>query len=340
MAVTAGEILLKTNRIIPSGDTVLAGSGPLLLLVATHLISAGVTIQAFLDTTPLNNYFGSLKYLPNVLPAVKDLFKGFQMQQKIRKSGVPIYWNVKNLRAIGADSLESVRFQYAGKTKEIKASTLFLHNGLVPNTQMTMLIDCDHYWDPVQRYWRPVLDNWGNTSVSGVSVAGDAARIAGASAAETSGYLAGLQAAFSLKMISEQERDRKARPLQEKLARATRIRPFLNHLYQPSPELLVPRDDETIVCRCEELTVGQIKNALTSSLSDLNQVKALTRCGMGLCQGRMCALTLAEVIADYRKDYFNDLDFFRIRPPVKPISFEQLSNLQLAIPSEEANEIG
>ena len=61
MAATAAEILLKSNRIIPEGDTVLAGSGPLLLLVAAHLISTGATIQAVLDTTPYSNYFNSFK---------------------------------------------------------------------------------------------------------------------------------------------------------------------------------------------------------------------------------------------------------------------------------------
>lgn len=340
MAATAADILLKSNRIIPEGETILAGSGPLLLLVATHLISAGVTIQAVLDTTPFGHYLSSLKHVLKALLAFDTLYRGIQMQQKIRKSGIPIYRNVKNLEAHGSDSFEYVRFQNSGRTQEVYADTLLLHNGLVPDTQMTFLVDSKHEWYDVQRYWRPLVDRWGNSSVNGVGIAGDTAGIAGANAAEISGYLAGLEAAFSLKMISKQERDLKAKPLQKLLARETHIRPFLDNLYKPTPELLVPRDSETIVCRCEEVTVNQIREAIESGLLSPNQVKAQTRCGMGPCQGRMCGLTLSEIIADNTKVSIADIDYFRIRPPIKPITMEQLSKIDLAGNLEDANEIG
>jgi bacterioferritin-associated ferredoxin len=174
------------------------------------------------------------------------------------------------------------------------------------------------------------VDKWGNTSVIGVGIAGDGAGIAGANAAEISGYLAGLEAAFSLKMISEQERDLKAEPLQKMLTRETLIRPFLDCLFKPSPDLLVPRESKTIVCRCEEVTVDQIRDALESGLLNPNQVKAQTRCGMGPCQGRLCGLIVSEIIADYRKVNIADIDYLRIRPPVKPITIEQLSTMQIS----------
>jgi bacterioferritin-associated ferredoxin len=273
------------------------------------------------------------------LLAFENLYKGIQMGQKIRKSGVPIYRNVKNLEALGSDSVEYVRFQNSGRTQEVKANTLLLHNGLVPDTQMTFLLDCNHEWYGVQRYWRPIVDKWGNTSVNGVGIAGDVAGIKGANAAEISGYLVGLEAAFSLKMISEQERDLKAKPLQKKLARETHIRPFLDYLYKPSPDLLVPRDSKTIVCRCEEVPADQIRKALESGLMNPNQVKAQTRCGMGPCQGRMCGLSVSEIIVNYGKVNIPNVDYFRIRPPVKPITMEQLSKIQLVGQLEDVNEI-
>ena len=75
------------------------------------------------------------------------------------------------------------------------------------------------------------------------------------------------------------------------------IRPFLEHLYQPSSECLVPSNEATIVCRCEEVSAGQILESLTLGALDMSQIKAFTRCGMGPCQGRMCGLTVAEIIA-------------------------------------------
>jgi thioredoxin reductase/bacterioferritin-associated ferredoxin len=339
MAATAADILLKSSRIIPAAETVLAGSGPLLLLVATHLILAGAPIRALLDTTPFSHYLGSLKHFPRALVAFKDLAKGIQMQQKIRQNGIPIHRNVTHLEALGSDSIEGVRFQSAGRTQEVEAKTLLLHNGLVPDTQISILLDCEHEWYAAQRYWRPVVDKWGNATVDGVGIAGDAAGIAGANAAEMSGYLAGLEAAFSLKKISEQERNLEAKPLQKDLARETHIRPFLDHLYKPAHAFCVPRDSETIVCRCEEVAVDQIRNAMESGLLNPNQVKAQTRCGMGPCQGRMCGLTLSEMVADYAKVDIANVGHLRIRPPLKPISLEQLSRIQLAGQLEDDNAI-
>jgi len=340
MAATAADILLKSNRIIPEGDTVLVGSGPLLLLVATHLISAGATIQAVLDTTPFRNYLISLKHLPKALLAFKTLYKGLEMLQKIRKSGIPVYRNVKNLAALGSDSVEYVRFQSGGRTRQVKTNTLFLHNGLVPDTQMTRHLECDHEWYTIQRYWKPAVDKWGNTSVNGVGISGDAAGIAGANIAEISGYLAGLEAAFALEKISEQERDLKAKPLRKKLGKESHIRPFLDTLYKPNPDLLVPRDSNTIVCRCEGVTVDQIKKSLGDGLVNPNQIKAQTRSGMGPCQGRMCGLTISETIADYAKVDIANVDYLRIRPPVKPMTLEQLSKIQLADQLEDVDAIG
>jgi hypothetical protein len=242
MAATAADILLKSSGVIPKGDTVLAGSGPLLLLVATHLILAGVAIRAVCDTTPLSNYQSSLRYFPKALLAFKTLHKGLKMLQEIRKSDIPVYRNINKLAAFGSDSLEYIRFQSGGRTRKVEANTLFLHNGLVPDTQMTRLLDCEHEWYETQRYWQPAVDKWGNTSINGVGIAGDAAGIAGANAAKISGYFAGLEAAFALQMISEQERDRKAKPFQHELAKETYIRPFLDTLYQPNPVFLLPRE--------------------------------------------------------------------------------------------------
>ena len=111
-----------------------------------------------------------------------------------------------------------------------------------------------------------------------------------------------------MKKISEGERDRKAQPLQKKLTRETHIRPFLDTLFKPGPERLVSSDPETIVCRCEEVTVDQIKKALESGLLNPNQVKAQTRCGMGPCQGRVCGPALA-LLRGWEAD--------RVRPPLR-----------------------
>jgi len=329
MAATAADVLLKSHGIVPAGDTVLAGSGPLLFLTAVRLIEAGSAVKAVLDTTPSANIAASLPYLPKALLAAEYLVKGLAMKRKIRRRGTRIYRNVKQIEAQGSDTVECVRFMSNGAFGEIKVDTLLLHNGVVPDTQITLLLECEHNWYGVQRYWRPVVDMWGNTRLSGVRVAGDAAGISGAKAAEASGHLAALEAAFALNIISGEERDLKAAPFRKRLARERSVRPFLDRLFRPDPDLLVPRDDHTVVCRCEEVTAGEIRKALELGTLGPNQLKSQTRTGMGPCQGRMCGLAVAEIIADHRKVDVSEVGCLRVRPPIKPITVKQLSEIQL-----------
>jgi thioredoxin reductase/bacterioferritin-associated ferredoxin len=329
MAATAVDVLLKSHGLVPSGRIALAGSGPLIFLTAARLIEFDVTLQAVLDTTPRFNYFAALPALPKALLGYEYLIKGLRMQQRIRRSRIPIYRNVKNIEARGSSSVESVRFKSKGTPRELKVDILLLHNGVVPDTQITQLLECEHIWNDRQRYWQPLVDNWGNTSEKGIAVAGDAAGIAGAKAAEASGHLAALEAAYRLKVIPRQERDLRSAPFKKKWQREKAVRPFLERLFRPQPALLVPRDDQTVVCRCEEVTAGEIRKALALGALGPNQLKSLTRSGMGPCQARMCGLTVSEIIAEYRNEDISKVGYPRIRPPIKPLTIDQLADLEL-----------
>lgn len=330
MAATAADVLLKSNGMIPSGDTLLAGSGPLLFLTAARLIEAGAAVIAVLDTTPFKNYFTSLPYLPKALMASEYLVKGLALKRKIRRAGTPIYRSVKQLYVAGSDSVKSVRFSTNSASREFTVDTLLLHNGVVPDTQITTLLECEHSWYDAQRYWRPVVDKWGNTTLAGIGVAGDAAGINGAKAAAASGHIAALEAAAALSFISKEERDIRTAPFERIISRERAVRPFLDRLFRPDPSLLVPQDDQTVVCRCEEVTAGEIRKVLDLGAVGPNQLKSQIRSGMGPCQGRMCGLTVSEMIADHRGVDVSDVGYIRIRPPIKPITVEQLANLQLA----------
>ena len=329
MAATAADVLLKSHGLIPDGKIVLAGSGPLLFLTAARLLDFGVTVVAVLDTTPFSNYIAGLAALPRALLGYDYLLKGLRMKRKIRRRGVPIYRNVKDIEAEGSQAVETVRFSSNGTTSELKTSILLLHNGVVPDSQITRQLECEHLWYDIQRYWQPRLDKWGNTIETGIAVAGDAAGIAGAKAAEAAGHLAGLEAACRLGVITRQEKDLRAAPFEKRLLREKAVRPFLDRLFRPDPALLVPADDRTIVCRCEEITAGEIRQALELGAPGPNQLKSQTRCGMGPCQARMCGLTVAEIIADYRNIDIAEVGYPRIRPPIRPITVDQLADLEL-----------
>ena len=111
-----------------------------------------------------------------------------------------------------------------------------------------------------------------------------------------------------------------------RLARYQRGRKFLDVLYRPAKQFRVPHGD-TIVCRCEEVRAQQVTETIALGCSGPNQMKAFLRCGMGPCQGRFCGLTVAEMIAEGRGLSPQEIGYYRLRPPVKPITVAEMASL-------------
>jgi NAD(P)H-nitrite reductase large subunit len=112
------------------------------------------------------------------------------------------------------------------------------------------------------------------------------------------------------------------------LARQHSLRVVLDKLFPPAAELLAPVGADDIVCRCEEITVAELQDAVAQGCTDANRVKAFTRCGMGPCQGRMCGATAAEVIARALGQTADQPGQFRVRLPVRPVPVAELARLQ------------
>jgi bacterioferritin-associated ferredoxin len=155
-----------------------------------------------------------------------------------------------------------------------------------------------------------------------IIVAGDGAGIGGARVAALSGRIAALGVAQALGRIDVTTRDAAAAPLRVERARYLAIRPLLDTLYAPRPRVL---DDATIVCRCEEVTAAQVRDAAGLGCLGLNQMKSFTRCGMGPCQGRMCGATAAEVLAAARGVPVATIEPYRTRFPTKPVTVGELA---------------
>jgi NADPH-dependent 2,4-dienoyl-CoA reductase/sulfur reductase-like enzyme len=329
MAAGAGQILLKSAAMVPGGRVVLAGSGPLLLLIAWQYLRAGVKIEAIIDTTSRSSLLEALPHLPRALPALDYLLKGLSFMRAIKKAGIPIYKHVNDLRVEGHESIESVSFSTTtGKDKtniSIETDTLLLHQGVIPNLRLPLAAGCNVEWEGSQQSWKVGNDIWGQSSVDRVMVAGDCAGIVGARAGELQGRLCALQLGHEQRKIDQAQRDQAAKQIKRSLQRHLSIRPFLDALYAPSSAYQLP-DDETLVCRCEEVNAGQIRQAAHTGCVGPNQVKAFTRCGMGPCQGCLCGSTVSALIADETGASMEQVGYFRVRPPFKPITLGELAN--------------
>lgn len=322
----AAQIALKSAGSVPSGPVVLAGGGPLLLLVACQLLDAGVTVAGVVETSPAANQRAALPHLLPALGAPSYLLKGLRMMWRLRAAGVPWFSAASGLAVEGQAQAQALRFTARGRQHRLEAAVVLLHHGVVPNTQLTRLMRVDHDWSDTQLAWLPRVDDWCQTSLAGLRVAGDGAAIAGALAAEASGALAALGAAHALQRLTDAERNARAAPYQRVLRQQSRIRPFLDALYRP-PEWINTPDDDTMVCRCEEVTAGRIREMARLGCQGPNQTKFFSRCGMGPCQGRQCGLTVTQILASALGKPAAEVGAYRIRSPLKPVPMASLAAL-------------
>ena len=329
MTAGAAQTMLKSSGLVPDGPTVIAGQGPLLWLLAAQILRLGGRIDRILDTTERRNYLAAL---PHAFAFVTSSYfaKGRAMMKEVRAK-VPVVTRVSELVAAGDGRLVTVTYVAGGRRETIPTQLLLLHQGVVPNVNLAMAAGVEHRWDDSQLCWSPMLDRNGSTSVEGIAIAGDGAGIGGVAAAVARGRIAAIAAVEALAPAAAV----KLAPMstfRASLAQAERGRAFLDTLFRPARQFRIPSGD-TIVCRCEEVTTKDVLDAVAIGATGPNQLKAYCRCGMGPCQGRLCGLTVTELMAQAHGKSPQEIGYYRLRAPVKPITLAELA----AVPKTEAD---
>ncbi|KIC09264.1 pyridine nucleotide-disulfide oxidoreductase [Leisingera sp. ANG-M1] len=331
MTVGAAQVMLKSDATVADG-AVFAGSGPLLYLIVAQYLRLGVPVAALVDTTPRQNYLNAVPLLPGALRQAGQLKKGLALLREIRAAGIPQYRFAEGLEILGEDKAEGLRFTANGQPYEIASETVFLHHGVQPNLNMTRAMDLAHRWNPQQLCWQVEADAWGQTSVPHVSAAGDGAGIIGAEGARIAGDLAALNILHRLGHLSEGERDRQTAPGSARLAAMAPFRAFLDRLYRPAGAFRLPQNPETLVCRCEEQSLANLRAGFNQGARDPNALKSLTRCGMGPCQGRQCGHMVTGLLAEWQAEPPEAVGYYRLRSPQRLLTLEELSRFQ-AVPA-------
>ena len=327
MTAGAAQILMKSAGMLPK-DAVLAGSGPLLYLIAAQMIDAGCPPRALVETQTPRMMLNALPHLPKALFGMATLLKGLGLLRKIQTAGVHRYTNASHFKAQTTDdgSIE-FSFRQKGQRKDLTCSLLLIHQGVIPATHMSRSAGITHEWNASQVAFQPIADIWGNTNLPGLHVAGDGAGIGGAETAAACGELAALNILRDCGKITTDARDQQASAPRSKLFRARAIRPFLDAAYTPPAEFLSP-SDETIVCRCEEISAGDIRQSILAGASGHRQIKTSLRTGMGPCQGRLCDATVRGILcASSRTTTIARIAPPRARSPIKPVTLRELAAL-------------
>ncbi|MDK1348538.1 NAD(P)/FAD-dependent oxidoreductase [Streptomyces sp. 378] len=285
--VTAGgaQAMLKGGLVVPGRRAVVAGTGPLLLPVATGLATAGVEVAALVESAAPGRLARHGRALAGKLP------EGAGYAARLLRHRVPVLTRHTVVRAHGDDRLTGVTVAALdtdgrvrpGTERHLPCDTLAAGHGMLPHTDLAESLGCRLDGFAV------AVDTGQRTDVPGVWAAGEATGIGGAALALAEGHIAGRSAAAHL-------RDTAPDPAPAALTSRARLRrsaAALDAAYPPPAHWAEQLTDDTVICRCEEVTAGAVREALDLGAGDERTVKLLTRAGMGWCQGRMCGTAVA-----------------------------------------------
>jgi NADPH-dependent 2,4-dienoyl-CoA reductase/sulfur reductase-like enzyme len=318
----AATIMMKAQGILPGRRVLVCGPGPLATLVAHLIQDHGGEVVALADPNPRRAW---LRALP-AMASRPDLFiDGAKWITQLLAKRVPIFqgWDIVSIS--GRNSVESVTLsQQDGSRKRVfEADAVCFGHGLVPATEFFRLLGAPMEYRPERGGWIPRLDLHQRAGIARLYAAGDCAQILGVAAAPLTGRLAGLTAAFDLQRISQTEYRRSYTHARSSLSRISYFGHEIARMMQPRASAMEHVPDETIVCRCEDVTVGELRTAVRQGAREINALKAATRCGMGPCGGRSCG-EAAGAVMECAGVPRASIGYWTARPPLRPVPIESL----------------
>ncbi len=310
------QIALKAQAAAIGRKVAFLGTGPLLYLVASQYLAAGAGVSAVLDSSPRRL---GLRALPELLARPRLMARGLAMIAGLRRAGVEIRTGVTPRRIDGdEEGVSGLTVALAnGRKRTIDCDAVAMGYHLRPEMQLADLARCSFRFDAASRQWLPEVDDNGRSSVEGIYLAGDGSEVLGAEAAEIGGRLAALTALHDLgEAVPPGELSR----LRRKQARMRRFARGLAKAYPWPHTSAAGLADETILCRCEAVTVGELRRSVGDlGAGELNRAKAFSRVGMGRCQGRYCGHAAGEVMAAASGLPLEQVGRLRGQAPVKPL---------------------
>lgn len=304
----AAQIALKAQGVALGRRIVLFGSGPLLTLVGAQLVKAGADVAAVLDTSPWDQQMRGLWQLA-ARPFVA--LRGLALRARLGSR----YHAGVTLERIEADEqgVTAMRWRDAGGRQRLTLCDMIgMGWHLRAETHLADLAGCAFTYDEQWRQWLPKTDQMGRAG-NGVHLAGDGVRLLGADGAEIAGRLAAAACLADLGHPSPS-----AGADLRKLARLERFARGLARAFPWPAAMARALPDDTIVCRCENVSAGDIRESVIFGGGEANRVKSLSRVGMGRCQGRYCQLAAVELVAAQAGCMPDAVGRFRGQAPVRP----------------------
>lgn len=329
MAAGGAQALVKAQRVSPGRRVVVAGTGPFLLSVASTLAHAGAHVVAVCDSSSPSAW---LRSPGGVLSAPSKAGEAVAHATTFLRYRIPMRFRTVVTAARGRESLESVRLgrvdssgrlRVDGNADEITADLLAMGWGFTPSLELPAALGVGTRLD-IDGSLVAAVDGWQRTDVKGVLAAGEITGVGGSALALAEGELAAVAACQELGIVQATGR---ARQLQRMIRRGRRFARAM-HLAHPVPEgwrdWLEP---DTTVCRCEEVSMGEIASSRAElGATNARTVKLTTRAGMGWCQGRVCGFAVARLAcAEAGSPTETELSALAKRPFAFPVTLAELA---------------
>ena len=342
MTTGAAQTLLRSYRVLAGVRILIAGNGPLNFQVALELARAGAEIVAVVELAQRLSSRTLPAFATMLANAPALALRGARYLAELRQRRIPVvYDSVLAEVAAGARGLSGLVKRWpldprdAGRRFE--ADAICMGYGFMPSNEILRALGCAHRFDPVRGHLVTERDAEQRTSVPEVYAVGDCAGLGGAPAAEAEGIIAGLAAARSLGCTASADQHRSEARARAALARHRRFQQGLWKIFQ-APRLTTEfATPDTIICRCEELSLSEIEAGLEPGFHSIGALKRRTRGGMGRCQGRYCGPILTALSAAREGRALDEAGHWAPRPPITPIPIGQIVDDR---PLTETSEAG
>jgi len=323
MTVGAAQTLWRSYRTLPGRRVIVAGNGPLNLQVACELAEAGAELVAVAEAAPNPR----TRWRDALAMAAADLVlaaKGARYLATLARQHAPLLYGTTLHRIEPSGTGLRATLHGPRGDRSFEADVVLLGYGFLPSHEVLRALGAEIHHDAARGQFVPRRDGDAMTTVPGLYAVGDCAGLGGAPAAREEGVVAAVAAAQRLGAQVPAAMAAEATAARDRLARHRRFQHALWRLFAAPRAGLSLADADTLVCRCEEVTRGEIDAVLADGEPALGEVKRRTRCGMGRCQGRYCAPLLAEHLAETQGRSLDNFALFAPRAPVKPIAIADI----------------
>jgi pyruvate/2-oxoglutarate dehydrogenase complex dihydrolipoamide dehydrogenase (E3) component/bacterioferritin-associated ferredoxin len=330
MTTGAMQGLWRSHRVLAGRRLLVAGNGPLNLQVAGELAAAGATVLAVAEAAPRPRWRDALA-LAAADPALALTGAGYIAALARRRVPRLHATVLTRIARAGGGALAATLRGPAGETV-LEADAIALGYGFLPSHETLRALGAAVRFDAARGQFVPLRAEDCMTSVPMLYAVGDCAGLGGAPAAREEGIIAAVAAAQRLEADVPVEALADASQARLRLARHRRFQAHLWRVFAAPRAGLSLADANTAVCRCEEVTKGELDSVLADGAPSLGEVKRRTRCGMGRCQGRYCGQLLAEHLAETQGRPLDNFALFAPRAPVKPTAIADI--IALAEPAK------